>query len=96
MGIRDDGKSTVRIRVEAVVNEAEEGGPLRGCEKSVCTVGLETGGGDERASREIRVGEEEEHVLVHGKAGSGTADRMWDRVHQLGQQQQRRRRQRRR
>lgn len=61
--------------MEAIVDEAKEGGAVRGCEKSVRIVRLETGGGDERASGEIRVGEEEEHVLVHGKVGSESADR---------------------
>lgn len=51
------------------MDEGEEGGAVGVCEKAVCVVGLETGGGDERTSGEIRVGEEEEHVLVvHGKS----------------------------
>lgn len=90
MGIRDDGESAVRVRVEAVVDESEEGGAVRGCEESVCVVGFETGGGDERARREIRVGEEEEHVVVHGKAGPGLSCASW--VQQLERQHQRRQR----
>ena len=64
MGIRDDGESAVGIRVEAVVDEGEEGGAVRGSDESVCIIGLEARGCDKRASGEIRVGEEEEEILV--------------------------------
>lgn len=74
MGIGRKGERAVCIRVQTVTNEGERalclrvgrggggggGGGVCEGEKAVGGVGLEASGGDERAGREIGVGEEQE------------------------------------